>query len=207
MDWFAKASVTHRRSLLWFRSNLTHQKLTDILIDLPILNCCSSPFFLETVILFASSHERVQSKVRLTPDFAFLMGRMFCMTRRWMRIHLESAVSFLLLSLCPVFCSFTLSFSISQAGRCFQCSYCHFSKSRGGLVRPPSPSQQWAHASPSVGFPCLGVCVCDVWRCVMRPLWDWEAPLIPLSCSPVLAAGVMANWRSTMTVDNRNAVK
>lgn len=45
MDWFAKASVTHRRSLLWFRSNLTHQKLTDILNDLPILNCCSSPFF------------------------------------------------------------------------------------------------------------------------------------------------------------------
>lgn len=212
MDWFAKASVTHRRSLLWFRSNLTHQKLTDILNDLPILNCCSSPFFfffLETVILFASSHERVQSKVRLTPDFTFLLGRMFCMTRRWMRIHLESAVSFLLLSLCPLFCSFALSFSISQAGRCFQCSYCHFSKSRGGGSWDPRPPPNNGHMLPPLwdSRVCVCVCVCDGWRCVMRALWDWEAPLIPLSCSPVLVAGVMANWRSTMTVDNRNAVK
>lgn len=56
---------------------------------------------METVILFVLSREKRQNKVRLTPDFAFLMGRMFCMTRKWMRIHLESAVSFLLLLFVP----------------------------------------------------------------------------------------------------------
>lgn len=72
--------------------------------------------------------------------------------------------------------SFSLSFCIFLAGRCYQCCYCQAWKSRGAHETP----WQWAHASTPLWASCV-VCVC-VYRggiSVIRPLCVWEAPLFP----------------------------
>lgn len=96
-------------------------------------------------------------------------------------------------SLSP-FCACSLSFCISLAGRCYQCSYCQGSKSRGAHESP----WQWAHAFPSVGFLCCVLCICSGCRSVIRFVCDREAPIfLHTSYSPVLAAGVRSQIRWT----------
>lgn len=164
MDWFAKASVTHRRSLLWFRSNLTHQKLTDILNDLPILNCCSSPFFFWKR-LFCLPLLMREYKVKLGWHQTLLSFWDECSA--WQGGECVSIWSLQ----SPFFCFLFVPFSVLSPSPLvslrlvgvFNAAIVTSQRAGGGLVRPPSPSQQWAHASPSVGFPCVCVMVGGVW--------------------------------------------
>lgn len=185
MDWFMGAVVTQWGSLFWTCSTspirgwltdwLTVNWLTDCLTDNQLqgnpdtyMYLDGFIFFILILIFFFSFWSDMKVKKRALP-FSF---------------HF---------SLSP-FCACSLSFCISLAGRCYQCSYCQGSKSRGAHESP----WQCAHAFPSVGFLCCVLCICSGCRSVIRFVCDREAPIfLHTSYSPVLAAGVRSQIRWT----------
>lgn len=195
MDWFMEAAVTHWWSLFWacptspicdwltgwLNECLTENQCKVIQIFVPPLFV----FFPVYLHLFLSDL-KVKKKDALSRLLSSFWGKIFRMVRKWMDIHWQAAMPFSFYCSLSLFCAFSLSFCISLAGRCYQCSYCRGWKSRGAHETP----WQWAHAFPSVGFLRSVLCVCVQWLEVCdKACVCLESTSLPLSYSPVLAAG------------------
>lgn len=143
MDWFMEAAVTQWGSLFW--------------------TCPTSPIrdWLTDWLAGWLNDFLTDNQLQGNPDtymylnrFIFFMFLIFFFFWSDLKVKKKSSAFFLPFLFVP-FCACSLSFCISLAGRCYQCSYCQGSKSRGAHESP----WQWAHAFPSVGFLRCVLCV------------------------------------------------
>lgn len=175
MDWFAKVAVTHSWSLFWTcrpRPSVVTGWLNDgWLVDWTMVwlisnvrlskyNTCIDFFFCRSSAqngLFIVIAKWEHKTVVLAQHFAFLLGK-FVLCGEWVNRSPSTGWDALFLPFPfapPSLPTFSCSFCISLASRCYQCSHCQGWKSSGAHETPDNGRML---SSPWVSYLVFSVC-------------------------------------------------